>query len=75
MDLKKELDVSLKSYEHFRASIYPETSNFVREVISDIIGGDDLFLKAVPQDENQAIYREYIGEEKINEIKDAIANV
>ena len=72
--LKKELDVSLKSYEHFRASIYPETSNFVREVISDIIGRDDLFLKAVPQDENQAIYREYIGEEKINEIKEILAN-
>ena len=72
--LKKELNVSLKSYEHFRASIYPETSNFVREVILDIIDGDDLLMNAVMQDEEQAMYREYIGQEKINEIKEILAN-
>lgn len=61
-------------YEHFRASIYPETSNFVREVILDIIDGDDLLMNAVMQDEEQAMYREYIGQEKINEIKEILAN-
>ena len=72
--LKKELDVSLKSYVHFRASIYPETSKFVRDVILDIIRGDDLISKSVPQDERQAIYRKYIGEEKINGLKKMLSN-
>lgn len=72
--LKKELNVSLKSYAHFRASIYPETSKFVRDVILDIIRGDDLILKSVSQDERQAIYRKYIGEEKINELKKMLSN-
>ena len=66
---KKELDVSLRSYAHFRASIYPETSKFVRDVILDIIRRDDLNLKLVPQDEEQAKYRKYIGAKKINELK------
>ena len=54
---------------HFRASIYPETSKLIRDVIMAIIRGDDLILKSVPQDERQAINRKYIGEEKINEIR------
>ena len=33
--------------------------------VTDIIRGDDLISKSVPQDERQAIYRKYIGEEKI----------
>ena len=39
----------------------------------DIIRGDDLILKSVSQDERQAIYRKYIGEEKINELKEEIS--
>ena len=54
---------------HFRASIYPETSKLIRDVIMAIIRGDDLILKSVSQDERQAINRKYIGEEKINEIR------
>ena len=72
--LKKELNISLKSYAHFRASIYPETSKFVRDVILDIIRGDDLILKSVSQDERQAKYRNYIGEEKIRELKKMLSN-
>ena len=72
--LKKKLDVSLESYAHFRASIYPETSKFVRDVILDIIHSDDLILKSVSQDEQQAIYREYIGVEKINKLKKMLLN-
>ena len=55
--------------QELRASIYPQTAKFVVEVVKEIIsyGG----LKNVPeiQDESLAKYRQYIGEEKINELK------
>jgi methionyl-tRNA formyltransferase len=71
---KRELNVSLKTYAHFRASIYPETSKFVRDIILSIINGDDLILKSFPQNEQQSIYRKYIGDEKINELKKILSN-
>ena len=71
---QKELKVSLKTYAHFRASIYPETSKFVRDVILSIINGNDLILKSYPQNEQQSMYRNYIGEEKINELKKMLSN-
>ena len=66
---KKILEIHTESYEELRASIYPQTAKFVVEVVKEIIsyGG----LKNVPeiQDESLAKYRQYIGEEKINELK------
>ena len=66
--MKKELIVSMKSYESFRASIYPETSVFVSEVVQDLIN-DKLELKYKIQDEKTAVYRKYIGHESILELK------
>jgi methionyl-tRNA formyltransferase len=65
---KKILELNLKSYEDFRASIYPATAKFVVEVINRIIFkiGKIEFKK---QDEINAKYRNYIGEEMISVLK------
>ena len=66
--MKKELIVSMNSYESFRASIYPQTSIFVSEVIQDLIN-NKLELKYKIQNEDTAVYRKYIGNESILELK------
>lgn len=66
--MKKELIVSMNSYESFRASIYPQTSIFVSEVIQDLIN-NKLELKYKIQNEETAVYRKYIGNESILELK------
>jgi methionyl-tRNA formyltransferase len=63
----KKLDVSHDSYEHFRASVYPEVSKFVVEVVRKVILTKKIVC--VPQDENLALYRKYIGLEKIAELR------
>ncbi len=65
---KKKLNVSMKSYESFRSSIYPQTSIFVYEVIQDLIN-EKLELKFKIQDKKTAVYRKYIGHESILELK------
>ena len=65
---KKKLNVCLKSYESFRASIYPETSVFVSEVIQDLMN-KKIELKFKPQDEKMAIYRKYFGDDSLLELK------
>ena len=65
---KKKLNVSMKSYESFRASIYPQTSIFVSKVVQDLIN-EKLELKFEIQDEQIAIYRKYFGDEAILELK------
>ena len=65
---KKKINVSMKSYESFRASIYPETSAFVSEVIKDLLN-KKLELKFKPQDNKTAIYRKYFGDDAILELK------
>lgn len=66
---KKVLNVNKDDYHKFRASIYPETANFVVEVVKQLLGSDDLIRRAIDQDENIAIYRKYIGESKLKIIK------
>ncbi len=63
----KKLDVSHDSYERFRASVYPEVSKFVVEVVGKVILTKKILC--VPQDENLAVYRKYIGLEKIDELR------
>ena len=63
----KKLDVSYDSYEHFRASVYPEVSKFVVEVVKKVILTKK--IACVPQDENLAVYRKYIGLEKIDALR------
>lgn len=62
---KKVLNVDLESYNSFRASIYPEISIFVAEVLENIIEDPLIISNASKQNEDLAIYREYIGEKKI----------
>lgn len=66
---KKILDVSLESYELFRASIYPETAKFVVEMINKIKENSEILSYAKPQNEATAIYRKYIGSSKIEELR------
>lgn len=63
----KKLEVSFESYEQFRASIYPEVAKFVAKVVEDFQSG--LPISFSPQDQKKGVYREYIGLEKINELK------
>jgi len=68
---KKILNVKEDSYHSFRASIYPETAIFVAdtiELISDKIN-QNIEIKFNAQDQSQAKYRRYIGEDKISIIK------
>ena len=66
------LNIRLESYEYFRASIYPEVSKFVREIILDLLKSDILILNAISQDEDIAIYRDYIGYDRIQELKEIL---
>ena len=63
---KKKLDVDLMSYFSFRASIYKLTSQFVVEIISRWLAGEQ--LKRTPQDENEAVYNKYIGDDIIDSL-------
>ena len=69
---KKVLNIRLESYEYFRASIYPEVSKFVREIILDLLKSDILILNAISQDEDIAIYRDYIGYDRIQKLKEIL---
>ena len=65
----KRLDISKKSYQEFRASIYIETSKFVVKMIEEIISNKGFKKKPYKQNEKHARYLKFIGEEKINFIK------
>ena len=65
---KKKLNVNMKSYEFFRASIYPETAMFVSEVVQDINTGKQE-MKYKIQNEKTAVYRKYFGDTSILELK------
>ena len=67
---KKTLDVDMKSYEAFRASVYPQTAIFVCEIIHDLINGKQE-MNYITQDESIAIYRKYIGDNTIAKLKNS----
>ncbi|HYG16749.1 MAG TPA: formyltransferase family protein [Bacteroidia bacterium] len=67
---KETLPVSKESYHAFRASVYPNTARFVARVIKQINGAGGLYVTPQVQDESQASYRKYIGDEKIAWIKE-----
>tara|TARA_Y100000741_G_C18142757_1_gene513815 strand:+ start:191 stop:874 length:684 start_codon:yes stop_codon:yes gene_type:complete len=66
---KKKLNLNNSSYEKFRASVYPETAIFVHDLILNLQQEDSLILNAEIQDDSKAIYRNYIGEERIKKLK------
>ena len=65
----KELKVLKHSYHEFRPSICVETSKFVVKIIKEIISNKGFKKTPYKQNENNARYLSYIGEEKINTIK------
>ena len=69
----KRLELNMTSYNTFRASIYPQISQFVVDIIKRIIGGDE--LTAYEQDENVSRYRPYIGDDAISDMIDDWANL
>jgi len=66
---KKILNVSRENYYSFRASVYPLISEFVVEVLKEIQDNNGFAHNLIEQNEKEACYRKYIGEEKISLIK------
>jgi hypothetical protein len=60
----------MKSYEAFRASVYPQTAIFVCEIIYDLINGKQE-MNFITQNESIAIYRKYIGDNTIAKLKNS----
>ncbi len=71
---KKDLKPDFSSYHAFRSSIYPQIAIFVNEVLTQISKDKDFYKKAVMQDEIEAIYRSYIGDKRLAEIKQNFFN-
>ena len=72
---KKILSVDRSNYFSFRASIYPLIAEFVVEIITEIKENNGFAHELIKQDENQAIYRRYIGDEMISILKKRLENV
>ncbi|MDD5571862.1 MAG: hypothetical protein PHD97_12000, partial [Bacteroidales bacterium] len=66
---KKILNLSFESYEKFRASVYPEMAKFAVEILLKISSDKEIVNNAKRQDESEAIYRKYIGDENIEILK------
>ena len=66
--LKKILKVNLSSYNSLRASIYPQISLFVKEVLKKIKRDKSLINRATKQREDIAKYRKIIDQAKILKI-------
>ena len=62
---KKTLLTQRESYESFRSSIYPQTALFVSEVITAILSDKNVLMRRQKQNEKNANYRSYIGDDKI----------
>jgi len=63
---KRVLNVPDNNYYRIRASIYPEISNFLIDIVNKYIRQEE--ISDYIQDENCAIYRKYIGKNKIKEL-------
>lgn len=60
---KKVLQLNFESYHKMRASVYPNIAAFMVEVLEEL--PEDIQQKCIEQDERNAIYRPYIGDENI----------
>lgn len=60
---RKLFDADFKGYYLMRSQIYPRISEFVADVISNIT--EDFLDKCVAQDESNAVYRKYVGDDRI----------
>ncbi len=68
------LKPDLSSYEAFRASIYPQISDHVRDFFQKIFDDARFIFDSTIQDENEAQYRKYIGDEKIDLLREYLKN-
>ncbi len=62
---KHELALNKESYESFRSTIYPETAKFVTQTVASIVQSGGFIKEPQSQDESKAIYREYIGNDRL----------
>lgn len=69
---RKILNADYRSYEHYRASVYPETAKFVVEVLQMVHSNKELIHQAYVQNEDNAQYRNYIGDEAIQGLKELL---
>lgn len=53
----------MSSFFTFRSTIYPRTGEFVVDVVSRWFNGEE--LARMPQDDKEATYYKYIGDDKI----------
>ena len=70
---KRILNSKFKSYYSLRASIYPQISEFLFDVIIKFYElGENEKIKPEIQDESIANYRSYIGQKKLESIKKSL---
>ncbi len=63
---KRVLELDMSSFFSFRSTIYPRTAEFVVDIISRWLSGEE--LERTPQNEEEATYYKYIGNDKILEM-------
>ena len=71
---KQKLSFDYNNYFEFRSNIYKETSVFMLSIVKKIINRGEM-LDSEIQNEKHSRYRKYIGEERINELKNRIKNI
>jgi methionyl-tRNA formyltransferase len=72
---KRRLSLDMDSYHAMRASIYPELAKFVCDILNELNQGEELFANAEPQDESKAECKSYIGDDRIEHLKDNWNNI
>lgn len=71
---KKQLNLDFTSYYTMRASVYPEISKFLVEVVQGIIEHNGFIHPPKKQNEKNAHYRKYIGNDTIEILKKRLQN-
>ena len=70
---KQKLRFEYNNYYEFRSKIYIETSVFMLNIVNKIMNNGEM-LESEIQNEKHSKYRIYIGEKRINELKNRIIN-
>jgi methionyl-tRNA formyltransferase len=66
---KKKIDVDIGDYHKMRSQIYPKQAEYLIEILDSIGSLQDFKKKLTPQDEGKSCYRNYIGDDMINQMK------
>jgi methionyl-tRNA formyltransferase len=70
---KKVLGLDYSSYNTMRATVYPETAKFMVCIIKSIISHGGFLRELIAQNETEALYRKYIGDDRIKEIDNILS--